>query len=91
MDKPPDVPRNDLLAPEVIAEAVVAALDHRRLVDETTHQKHHEYLQHIIESEKKRAERWDRLKESTIGWLIIVVLAGTGGAVWRIVARPWMD
>lgn len=78
-------------SPELIAEAVTAALDRRRRVDETTHQRHHEVLQCWLDKEAERRARLGRIKESVLGWVLISLIGGAGMLAWKFLSKPWVE
>jgi len=71
------------LDPQNLAKEIVAALqqaDHSRLwVDREQHAEDHKFIRALVEREKRREERKDRIKERLIGTGIVsVIMAGLG-------------
>lgn len=66
---------------EDIISAIEEALEGRRHVSEKEHHDHHEFIKVMIEKERRRQERWDRIKTQTIGWSITSIMTALGAAV----------
>lgn len=47
------------------------------------HREHHTAFTAYIESQRRKAEFQDKVKQQVGGWLIITVLAGLGTAAWN--------
>lgn len=65
-----------------VAKAVAMELDGRRSIDETTHQKQHNYIGIKMEKDKKWAEFWDALTKHIVKWGIIGAISVIGYALW---------
>ena len=63
-----------------LAQQVAIELDRRRSVDEKTHEKHHAYIESLIESDKKRSEIVQNLKKNVLVWFVIGLFVG----VWQL-------
>ena len=68
---------------EELKRAMQEVLDESRSIEADKHRDHHIWITAKLESEKQSRERWDRIRGSVIGWLIIGVLGGIGMAVWH--------
>ena len=68
-----------------ITEAVNEVLTARRSIDETSHFEHHNYVGALIERERKRTERNEKIKTQVIGWGVVTAIGGIGYAIWEAV------
>lgn len=61
--------------PQNLAQEIVRALqeaDHSKLwVSREEHAAQHEFLKHFMEREKRKQEKWDRIKERAAGTAIV--------------------
>lgn len=48
------------------------------------HRAHHDFIEQMIEKEKRRIERWETVKRQVIGWAIIAMLAALGKAGYHL-------
>lgn len=52
-------------------------------VPEELHREHHDFIKTWIEKQKRKEERWDKIKTQVGGWAIVSALGGIGTAVWH--------
>ena len=68
-----------------ISLAVLKDLEKSRTINVETHRKHHEFIDIMIEREKKSQDRKEKWIQIVGGWGIITVLTGLGLAVFHFV------
>ena len=52
-------------------------------VPEELHREHHDFIKTWIERQKRKDERWDKIKTQVGGWGIIAFLSGVGKGVYE--------
>lgn len=57
-------------------------LDSRARSYEEKHQKHHEFLDVMIEEKRLRIARMEKVKTHVIGWSVVTGIGGAGYAIW---------
>ncbi len=60
----------------VIEHAIDQALDRRNRIDADTHRTHHDYVARLIERDRRRTERWERVRVHVYGWGAVTALGG---------------
>ncbi len=67
-----------------LIEAFNKTLDSRRSLSEQLHRTHHDFVQTLLEKEKRKQELIENAKAQVVGWLSIgTILAIIGGiGVW---------
>ena len=75
-------------------EALLEALNKRASLDGPTHKHHHDfmtdnmpYMEAFITKEKRKQERWEKIKVHVLGWGIVGIVGGIG----TIVVNYFMD
>jgi len=56
------------------------ALESRSRIDIDMHAQHHDFIQHYIEEQERKRERWEAIQRQVFGWGIIA-LVGTIGSL----------
>ena len=59
-----------------IIDAVHAALNQRDSLDRETHKEHHRFVQFLMDARKKRLDRWENVRQTVIGGLILGTVSG---------------
>jgi hypothetical protein len=67
---------------EELREVVRAAME-EALSAHTTHADHHEWIARMIEHDKIKRERLEKIKTQVFGWGILTILSAVGYAVWE--------
>lgn len=67
--------------PAEIKEVLEEVLDERQQIDIKVHAKHHDFISVLIEEQRLKCERCERIKQQVYGWAIITVLAAIGAYV----------
>ena len=57
-------------------------LDSRSRSYEERHQKHHEFLNVMIEEKRLSVARMEKVKSHVIGWGVITAISGAGYTIW---------
>lgn len=60
-----------------VAQAFEHVLEKRSRIDGLTHSAHHEYVGRLIERDRSRRERWDKVRVHVYGWSAVTAIAGT--------------
>lgn len=68
---------------EEIARAVAAELEKARTINVETHRKHHEFMEYMIERQKRSDARKEKIIQTVAGWGVITALTGLGLAIWH--------
>lgn len=58
-------------------------LDTRSRAYEEKHQKHHEFLDVLIEEKRLKIARMEKVKTHVIGWSIVTAIGGFGYSLWE--------
>lgn len=66
----------------IVSKACANVLDARRSIEEVRHRKHHDFIDLLLEREKRRQDRIETVKAHVYGWGIITGLGGIGAALW---------
>ena len=72
-----------------ILSAMDVHLKETMSMDETYHKQHHEYIEILIEKERKRAAFRDSVKKQVAGWGVITLLSGIGYFGWKLLETWW--
>lgn len=72
-----------------LVERFAQQLDKRRNVSESVHKQHHDFVQMLIDKEKRKQELHEKVKAQVAGWGIISVILAvvTGIGFWF---RDWI-
>lgn len=68
-------------------EAIVCAIKEELsafTVPHEIHQEHHEFIRQWIEKQKRREERFEKIKTQVGGWAVIAFLGGIGTAAYHL-------
>ena len=65
-----------------ITEAFHKTLDERDRMDKHKHREHHTFVNILIEERLAKKLRWERIRQQTYGWAIIVALGWVGTLVY---------
>ena len=57
-------------------------LDSRSRQYEERHERHHEFLDVMIEEKRLRIARMEKVKSHVIGWGVVTSISGAGYALW---------
>lgn len=57
--------------------------DVKEVVDEDEFRVHVEFVREMIRVHKDRRDLWKKVRESTLGWLVIAILSGVGTLVYN--------
>ena len=68
-----------------IATAVVEALESSRYISKPEHERHHEYIDSLIDRDTKRAQMYDQVKTHIVKFGAIGVISGLGLAVYHYI------
>lgn len=61
-----------------LKQVLTAIFDERGKLDTEQHQKHHAFIDVLIEREQKKSQLWENIKTQVLGWGIIGVAGGLG-------------
>lgn len=61
---------------EELKRAINEVLDERGRIDAETHHIHHDYVAQLIERERMRKERNEKVRTHVIGWGMVTALSG---------------
>lgn len=67
-----------------LREIINETLDERDAFSGRTHSDHHRFVEEMIERERRKVERRERLRQQVAGWAIITVLTGIGISVYQL-------
>lgn len=75
---------------ENLKQTLDELFEERRIIDAETHRRHHEAIEAWIVAQRKRQERWEKLRDLVIGSVVISFL---GGAVTLVgyAVRQWVS
>lgn len=59
-----------------LARVLDEALNKRARIDPDLHQTHHDYVARLIDRDRIRAERWEKLRLHVYGWGAISAIGG---------------
>jgi len=57
------------------------ALESRSRIDIDMHAQHHDFIQHYIEEQERKRERWDAIQRQVLGWGIIAIVGSIGSLI----------
>lgn len=66
-----------------LREIINETLDERDAFSGRTHSDHHRFVEELIEREKRKQERRERIRQQVIGWGVISALSGFGVLVYN--------
>ena len=64
-----------------IEEVFTRVLDARKKIDDERHAKHHNYVEILIERDRRRQELKDKVRQQVVGWGVIMTVTGFLGMV----------
>ncbi len=70
-----------------IVQAVMEAFERTSVVNRETHKLHHDYLEGVLERQRIRRERWEKVRVQVLGWSIIAVLGSVAKFVYDLVTH----
>ena len=75
-----------------IIESLVAALRAQPVAvlsmdNPEQHADDHRYVQLLIQRERKRAKRWESVRQQVMGWGIVILLSAVGTTVYQAFAQ----
>ena len=73
-----------------LIEAFGRTLDARRNIADKDHKVHHDFVQTMIEKEKRKAERIEAVKTQVAGWATILAIGGFVLGMGRYVVE-WLS
>ncbi|NIT13224.1 MAG: hypothetical protein GTN99_02970 [Candidatus Dadabacteria bacterium] len=68
-----------------IISAVDVHLKKSMAMDEVHHKHHHEYIEILIEKERKKAALRESIKKQVLGWGVITMLSGIGYFGYKLI------
>lgn len=68
---------------EEMEKVLHKVLDSRSRAYEEKHQKHHEFLDVLIEEKRLKILRMEKVKTHVIGWSVVTTIGGGGYAIWK--------
>ena len=74
------------MTPEDIAVAVGAELD-KRHGEHIAHKEHHEFIEAMIEKERRKQEMWEKVKAHVLGWGIVAIVGGLGTVILKQISK----
>lgn len=63
--------------------ALLRAFEAAHCIPTAEHKTHHDFVRRLIEQDRKRAERWEKIKAQVGGWAIVTGLGAIGTGVWH--------
>ena len=67
---------------DAIATAIRAEMSNLT-IPEDTHKEHHEFIRQWIDKQKRKDERWDKIKAQVGGWAIVTLLGSIGTGAYH--------
>ena len=67
---------------ETLKRVLNSVLEERYRIDVVKHTDHHQFIADLIDSRRRRIERWDDIRANVWGWGIATSLCGFGGVIW---------
>lgn len=55
------------------------------------HIEQHEFIRALILREKRKQERYEKVKTHVIGWAVITTIGSAGYAIWVLIKNFFMD
>ncbi len=78
--------RRESIDPRLIETVVRIIRDQPAIyaINEETHREHHAYIVTLLEERQRKIERWEKIRTSVIGWLIITIFGTVGTYVFNL-------
>lgn len=67
-----------------LIDAINQVLDERQRIEAALHEKHHQFIDELLEDRRIKRERNERIRQQIIGWGIITVLSGIGYGAYQL-------
>lgn len=79
----PDQERRQRSLTDQDVAALLKAFEGAHCIPMEEHKSHHDFIRLMVENQKSKTERWEKVKTNVWGWMIITVLGGIGTAVYH--------
>jgi len=70
---------------ERLGKVLKGYIEEEREITKEIHIKHHTFIEHLLEQQDTNYKSYFKIRDSVLGWLVIVALLGAGHAVWDYV------
>jgi hypothetical protein len=61
---------------EQVEEVLNRVLDARKRINDERHAKHHNYVEILIDRDRRRQELSDKVRQQVVGWGVIITVTG---------------